>query len=62
MTATTKQEKQSHQKTNKNTQKKISFFEGDFILVDMPAAEGSVDAAEHYPFQHKFIYVIRCYL
>ena len=40
--------------------KKIPFFEGNIILVDMPAAESSVDAAEHYHFWHKFIYVIRC--
>ena len=37
-------------KQKKYTKKKIAFFEGNFFLVDMPAAEGSVDAAEHYHF------------
>ena len=30
--------------------KKIVFSEGNFILFDMPAAEGSADATEHYHF------------
>ena len=38
------------QQKKKLRTEKISFSEGNFILFDMPAAEGSIDAAEHYHF------------
>ena len=49
-------------KTTKMLPNKIPFSEDNFTLVKRPGAQGSAYAAEHFPFQRKFIYMIGCHL